>query len=116
VHKMTTFEDIGRRVRLARQEMGLLQADLGRMLEQPRSHAAISDIERGRRKLDMSELDALAKVLQKPLSYFTEPNPTSVVYRRSDRLGSIDQRQEVDSAIEAFKRVARERHRARVGK
>lgn len=110
---MPTYEDIGRRVRRARAELGWLQADLGRALPRPRSHAAISDIERGKTKLDLEELSELAQVLRKPVTYFTDPAPESpsgpsLVYHRSDRNASS---QEKERAVEAFKQLAR--HRAR---
>ncbi len=120
---MDTFEEIGRRIRQARSELGLLQADLGQLLTRQRSHAAISDIERGKTKLDIDELTEFARVLRKPLAYFTEPleveqlsrssqTPT-VVYRRSERAVSDRQRQEATRSIEAFMQQARSRARAK---
>lgn len=111
---MVTYEEVGRRVRRARAELGLLQADLGRKLSRKRSHAAISDIERGKTKLDLEELAELAQVLQKPLAYFTEPTAeentgTRVAYRRSDNVAA-DARQKKQS-IDAFIRHVQDRTR-----
>lgn len=114
---MATYEEIGRRVRQARSELGWLQADLGRTLSRPRSHAAISDIERGKTKLDLEELAELARVLQKPLAYFTEAAPQAelgprMVYHRSDRDAPASQK---ERSVEAFKQRARERARGSAG-
>lgn len=111
---MATYKEVGRRIRQARAELGLVQADLGRMLSRPRSHAAISDIERGKTKLDLEELAELAQVLQKPLAFFTEFAPSheervGVVYLRSQREGSAEQERLKDRSIEAFMQQARRR-------
>lgn len=107
---MIIYEEVGRRIRRARQELGLMQADLGRMLSRPRSHAAISDIERGKTRLNLEELAEVAQLLQRPLAYFTEPARTSTVeYRRSERDVPPEQRDARARAIEAFKQRARDR-------
>lgn len=113
---MATYKEVGRRVRQARTELGLMQADLGRMLARQRSHAAISDIERGKTKLDLEELAELARVLHKPLDFFTVlgPNPApsaGVVYRRSERGTSGEEQEAADRSIEAFLQYARQRAR-----
>ncbi len=90
-----------------------MQTDLGRMLSRPRSHAAVSDIERGKTKLDIVELAEIAQLLQKPLSYLTDAAAatTSMEYRRSDRNAPAAQLRESNRAIEAFKSKAREQAR-----
>lgn len=111
---MVTYRMVGQRIRQARTELGLVQADLGRMLSRPRSHAAISDIERGKTKLDLEELAELAQLLQKPLAFFTElassqEDHASVVYLRSQRGASPEQERLKDRSIEAFMQQARRR-------
>jgi len=82
----------------------------------PRSHAAISDIERGKTKLNIEELAEIALILQKPLSYFTESRAApSVVYRRSELEDSHERRRDNDRAIEAFKNLARAKAREQRG-
>lgn len=106
---MVTHEEVGRRIREAREELGLSQADLGRRLARPRTHAAISDIERGKTKLDIEELSEFAVVLGKDLAYFVEPRPApAIVYRQGERGLTREQQRETDRAVEAFKRFARE--------
>ncbi|MGI8854769.1 MAG: helix-turn-helix domain-containing protein [Thermomicrobiales bacterium] len=104
-----TYEEIGRRIRQAREEQGLLQADLGRRMSRPRSHAAVSDIERGKTKPNVEELAEIARLLDKPLTYFLDTSPAeSVVYRRSDPSMTREQRGETARSIDAFKEYARE--------
>jgi transcriptional regulator with XRE-family HTH domain len=59
---------VGRRIRQAREDLGLTQQQLGE--QYGCSHAAISDIERGVTKLGVSDLGRLAAVLGKEMSYF----------------------------------------------
>lgn len=112
---MPTYVEIGRRIRQARVEKALMQADLGRLLSKPRSHAAISDIERGRTKLNLDELAEIAELLDKPLSFLTEgatlaPVAGETVYFRRDQDDLTDgQKQATDNAVAAFMRLARER-------
>lgn len=108
---MITNEEIGRRIRQAREGLGLSQADLGRLLGRQRSHVAISDIERGKTKLDVEELSEFAVLLKQELVYFYEARPApSVLYRRGDRGLAPAKQIETDKSIEAFKRRAREIH------
>ena len=113
---MPTYVEIGRRIRQARTEKALMQADLGRLLSKPRSHAAISDIERGRTKLNLDELAEIAELLDKPLSFLTEgatvapPAAGETVYFRRDQADLTDgQRQATDNAVTAFMQLARQR-------
>ena len=111
---MVTNEEVGRRIRQARGEMGWNQAELGRQLVPSRSHAAVSDIERGKTKLDVEGLSAIAVLLKKPLEYFIPTRATpSLTYQRSDRDLSAEQQQKGNRSIEDFKSLARQRARQR---
>ena len=61
---------VAERIRLARTDKGLSQSDLGRLLSRPRTHAAISDLERGRTKVDVELLIELANLLDRPVLFF----------------------------------------------
>jgi transcriptional regulator with XRE-family HTH domain len=80
---MATTEEIGKRVREAREEMGMTQGDLGRRWG-GRSHAAVSDIERGTTRLTASGLAELAQILNKPVTFFYGEK-TSAQYLRGGR-------------------------------
>ena len=107
---MVTQEEVGRRVKRAREELGWSQRELGQRLKRPRTYAAVSDIERGKTQLSIEELGNIAALLGKDLSYFVAANSTpttAVVYRRSAPDHYADQA-EIDRAVEDFKRVARQ--------
>ena len=66
---------VGVKVRDARKQIGLSQAELGARLgdsfrSQPFSQALISDIERGITKPSPELVDKLAAILEKPLAFF----------------------------------------------
>lgn len=66
---MPTKDFIGARIRAARQAKGWSQEELGRRFGV--SHAAISDLERGvTQKIDINDLERLARLLDQPLNYF----------------------------------------------
>ena len=65
---------LGERLRTAREYVGLKQEEVARHLSIPRS--ALSHIEAGQRKVDALELARMAKLYQRPVSWFTgEENP-----------------------------------------
>lgn len=109
---MPTNNEVGRRIRRAREERRLSQTELGQLLSPKRSYAAVSDIERGRTKLDVEDLSMLAVILGKPLPYFYGEEPTaSVVYRRGERGLAPEVQRETDQAVELFKQFARQQLR-----
>lgn len=52
----------------ARVKAGLAQGEVARLLKMPQSQ--LSRMESGERRIDVIELDELARVYRKPLSYF----------------------------------------------
>ena len=64
---------IGNRIRGARKQLGMSQTDLGKVLGC--SHVAISKIERGITKLDITDLERLARALGHTLDYFISDVP-----------------------------------------
>jgi transcriptional regulator with XRE-family HTH domain len=58
------------RLRVAREYVGMKQEEVARYLSIPRS--ALSNIEGGQRKVDALELARLAKLYQRPVSWFTD--------------------------------------------
>jgi transcriptional regulator with XRE-family HTH domain len=65
------YRSIGIRIQEARQELGLTQQELASRLGL--TQAALSNYELGKRRLYLTNLEQIASVLGKPLSYFTEP-------------------------------------------
>ena len=74
--------DLGRRISQARLEAGITQVELGHAVGLDRT--AIAKLEAGSRKVSATELVALAAALDRPIDWFVDESPTSVVSRRSD--------------------------------
>lgn len=66
---------LGDRLKEAREYMGLKQEDVAKTLGIPRS--ALSNIEAGTRKVDAIELARLAKLYQRPVTWFTGDDPAA---------------------------------------
>lgn len=64
------YRSIGLKIQEARQELGLTQQELASRLGL--TQAALSNYELGKRRLYLANLEQIADVLGKPLSYFTE--------------------------------------------
>lgn len=56
------------RLKAAREEAGLRQVEVAKLLRQPQSF--VSKCESGERRVDIVELEKFAAVYQKPISYF----------------------------------------------
>ena len=67
--RMPDRKTLGMRLRVAREYVGMKQEDVARHLTIPRS--ALSHIEAGQRKVDALELSRMAKLYQRPTSWFT---------------------------------------------
>ncbi len=65
-----SFKDIGLKIQIAREEKGMSQEQLSRLLGC--SQSALSNYEKGKRRLYLSQLEKMADILGKPLEYFVE--------------------------------------------
>lgn len=93
-------EYIAARIRDAREYMGLSQEFVSGRIGIPRT--AFSAIEAGKRKVSGIELNKLANLLMKPISYFfadcevlieADESPIKALYRTSKALSEEDQQQ-----------------------
>mgnify|MGYP000553479317 CR=1 FL=1 len=109
----TERQSLGDRLRIAREYVGLKQEEVARYLAIPRS--ALSNIEAGLRKVDALELARLAKLYQRPTSWFTDddaipedelPAEVAHVARAAAGLSSQD-RQELARFADFLKSRAR---------
>lgn len=66
-------KQLAERLRQAREYLGLSQEDVAQHIGLPRP--AVSQIENGNRKVEALELAQLAKLYQRPTSYFTAEEP-----------------------------------------
>jgi transcriptional regulator with XRE-family HTH domain len=62
------YKSFLRRIRQAREDAGLTQTEVARGLGRPQSF--VSKIESGERRVDFVELQHLARIYRKPLSFF----------------------------------------------
>ena len=68
---------LGEKLREARKYLGLKQEEVAGYLKIPRS--ALSDIEAGRRRVEVLELTRLAKLYRQPISYLTGEDEAAVL-------------------------------------
>lgn len=64
------YKEFLKKLRKAREEAGLTQEEVARMIKHPQSF--VSKCESGERRVDIVELNRLAKIYKKNLNYFTE--------------------------------------------
>jgi transcriptional regulator with XRE-family HTH domain len=67
-------QTLGDRLRKAREYVGLKQEDVARHLDIPRS--ALSHMEAGQRRVEALELARMARLYQRPTSWFTDEQPS----------------------------------------
>lgn len=71
------FKEIGVKIQQAREEKGFSQEQLARLMGC--SQSALSNYEKGKRRLYLPQLEQLAEVLSKPIDYFMESKPSENV-------------------------------------
>ena len=64
------YRSLGLRIQEARQELGLTQQELASRLGL--TQAALSNYEHGKRRLYLANLEQIADILGKPMSYFID--------------------------------------------
>ncbi len=91
-----SFKDIGLKIQIAREEKGLSQEQLAKAIGC--SQSALSNYEKGKRRLYLSQLEVLARILGKPLDYFVES--ISQKNNAGDFPGKDSSRQKIEAALE----------------
>lgn len=80
---MLSSQELGIKVKSIRKQYGLSQEELGKILQ--KSHAAISDIERGKTELSLRDLYLLAEYLHISISHLIEsPYNVSINIKNSE--------------------------------
>ncbi|MEK7070803.1 MAG: helix-turn-helix transcriptional regulator [Patescibacteria group bacterium] len=108
---MITKEELGRKIRDLRSRNNKSQGELGNYLS--KSHAAISDIERGKTELSVSDLNKISQFFGVPvenlLSETTSPYYAGTIsLHRADRGMSDMDKIKMQKAREEFIKKARE--------
>jgi len=62
------YRNVIEKLRKARLDAGLKQSEVAQKLKKPQSY--VSKIERGERRIDITELKELAKIYKKDITYF----------------------------------------------
>lgn len=64
------FKEIGKKIQMAREEKGITQLELAKMLGI--TQAALSNYELGKRRVYFHQIEVIAEHLEKPISYFLD--------------------------------------------
>lgn len=101
-------KDIGRKLQQAREDAGLSQEQLAGMLGCAQS--TLSNYEKGKRRLYLTQLENIAEILNKPIEYFLESDNESP--RRLAQLGeSWSEEPELLQIVNALYDLPREQRR-----
>lgn len=105
-----TKEELGKKIRDLREKNDKSQEELGKFLN--RSHAAVSDIERGKTDLSVSDLTKISQFFEVSVETFLSPNstPSSISFSHSRiELGlSDEEREKILKSREEFRKKAKE--------
>jgi transcriptional regulator with XRE-family HTH domain/Zn-dependent peptidase ImmA (M78 family) len=93
---------LGLRLAQAREDAGMTQEGLGRAVDLDRT--AITRLEKGDRRLNVTELVEIASVLGRPLSYFVDDPLPAVVSRRQDAAHAHATTRALDDELDQFSR------------
>ena len=64
------YRNVIQKLKKARLDAGLKQSEVAQKLKKPQSY--VSKIERGERRIDITELKELAKIYKKSINFFVE--------------------------------------------
>lgn len=85
---IVNLKELGRRIQAAREQKKLSQEELAGAIGC--SQSALSNYEKGKRKIYLSQLEKLSEVLEKPVDYFVEcleePNLESLLNHPKDHM------------------------------
>jgi transcriptional regulator with XRE-family HTH domain len=79
------YEALGRRIRTAREEQSMTQAQLGARLAPPVTRASIANVEAGKQRVLVHTLVQIARVLRTPIDHLT-PAPDATPAQVSDAI------------------------------
>lgn len=104
------FKEIGRKLQLAREEAGLSQEQLATMLGCAQS--TLSNYEKGKRRLYLTQLENIAEILDKPIEYFMESNNNVETATVSSINSALDDEPELLQIINTLYTLPKERRRS----
>lgn len=101
-------KDIGRKLQQAREDAGLSQEQLASMLGCAQS--TLSNYEKGKRRIYLTQLENIAEILNRPIEYFLESNEDSA--RRGGRQDETLAEPELLQIVNALYDLPRDQRRA----
>lgn len=109
------FKEIGRKLQLAREEAGLSQEQLAGLMGCAQS--TLSNYEKGKRRIYLTQLENIAELLNKPIEYFLESSSSNTQSSQSShKLANIndvlDGEPELLQIVNALYDLPRERRRS----
>lgn len=105
------FKEIGKKLQIAREEAGLSQEQLASLLGCAQS--TLSNYEKGKRRIYLTQLEQIAELLSKSIEYFLESSTQSEASSTINRLSSaIDEEPELLQIINSLYELPREKRRS----
>ena len=105
------FKEIGRKLQLAREEASLSQEQLANMLGCAQS--TLSNYEKGKRRLYLTQLENIAELLEKPIEYFMESSSSSSESSAVNSISrALDDEPELLQIINTLYTLPKERRRS----
>ncbi len=104
------FKEIGRKLQLAREEAGLSQEQLANMLGCAQS--TLSNYEKGKRRLYLTQLENIAELLDKPIEYFMESSGNAEAATVHSINNALDDEPELLQIINTLYTLPKERRRS----
>lgn len=109
------FKEIGKKLQLAREEAGLSQEQLASLMGCAQS--TLSNYEKGKRRIYLTQLETIAELLDKPIEYFLESSSNQSSETSSPRSISnindvLDGEPELLQIVNALYELPREKRRS----
>lgn len=105
------FKEIGRKLQLAREEAGLSQEQLASLIGCAQS--TLSNYEKGKRRIYLTQLENIAEILNKPIEYFLESSSNNNQPESSSKLNHVlDDEPELLQIVNALYELPKEKRRS----
>ncbi len=106
------FKQIGRKLQLAREEAGLSQEQLASQMGCAQS--TLSNYEKGKRRIYLTQLEHIAELLNKPIEYFLESSNNNQSQFEHAKIANItlDDEPELLQIVNALYELPKEKRRS----
>ncbi len=106
------FKEIGRKLQLAREEAGLSQEQLASLMGCAQS--TLSNYEKGKRRIYLTQLEHIAELLDKPIEYFLESSSNNHNLSERSKINNLtlDDEPELLQIVNALYDLPKEKRRS----